>query len=225
MLAMMAADMRSLGSALVHADVIHSDARTCAGVEDKSVDLVVCSPPYANNYDYADATRLELTFFREIQGWGDLQQLVRRHLMRSCTQHVTDRANTLSDAISTELLDPIRSELESVTQNLADVRLTKGGRKAYHLMVGSYFADMAHVWKALRRVCKPSASIHMVIGDSAPYGVYVPVVEWNGVLAKSAGFDSWSFEKIRDRNTKWKNRKHRVPLLEGRLVVGGATNG
>jgi len=60
-----------------------------------------------------------------------------------------------------------------------------------------------------------------VIGDSAPYGVYVPVMEWMGRLAASAGFRNYEFEKTRDRNVKWKNRKHRVPLCEGRLWVNG----
>ena len=48
-----------------------------------------------------------------------------------------------------------------------------------------------------------------------------PVIEWLGKLATSAGFRSFTFEKTRDRNTKWKNRKHRVPLCEGRLWVEG----
>ena len=60
-----------------------------------------------------------------------------------------------------------------------------------------------------------------VLGDSAPYGVHVPVAEWAGALALAAGFDSFAFEKTRDRNVKWKNRKHRVPLCEGRLWVRG----
>jgi hypothetical protein len=60
-----------------------------------------------------------------------------------------------------------------------------------------------------------------VVGDSAPYGVYVPVERWLGELALAAGFHSYSFEKTRDRNVKWKNRKHRVPLKEGRLWVEG----
>jgi hypothetical protein len=42
--------------------VFCADARTCAGVPDGWADLVITSPPYANNYDYADATRLEMTF-------------------------------------------------------------------------------------------------------------------------------------------------------------------
>jgi hypothetical protein len=42
-----------------------------------------------------------------------------------------------------------------------------------------------------------------------------------GKLASSAGFKSFEFEKIRNRNVKWKNRKHDVPLCEGFLWVYG----
>ena len=52
-------------------------------------------------------------------------------------------------------------------------------------------------------------------------GCYVPVIEWMGALAQAAGFESFEFEKTRERNVKWKNRKHRVPLCEGCLWVRG----
>jgi hypothetical protein len=42
-----------------------------------------------------------------------------------------------------------------------------------------------------------------------------------GLLALGAGFKSFNFEKVRDRNVKWKNRKHKVPLCEGFLWVDG----
>lgn len=60
-----------------------------------------------------------------------------------------------------------------------------------------------------------------VIGDSAPYGVYAPIERWIGELALAAGFVDYRFEKLRDRNIKWKNRKHRVPLKEGLLWIEG----
>jgi hypothetical protein len=88
-------------------------------------------------------------------------------------------------------------------------------------MVAAYFKDMAEVWLALRRVAAKGALVCFVVGDSAPYGVYVPVDRWLGELAVAAGFKSYDFEKTRERNTKWKNRKHRVPLQEGRLWVRG----
>lgn len=197
------------------------DARSCETVPNDSANLVVTSPPYPNNYDYADATRLELTFFGEISRWGDLQTTIRRHLLRSCTQHVPDRSVNLDHTLDRTELDPIRDELRQVCQELGRVRLTKGGKKTYHNMIGCYFLDLACAWQSLRRVCQSPSKVCFVIGDSAPYGVYVPVIEWLGQLAVTAGFNSYRFEKIRDRNTKWKNRKHRVPLCEGRLWVEG----
>lgn len=197
------------------------DARSCTVVPDGRVNLVVTSPPYANNYDYADATRLELTFLGEINGWADLQSHIRRHLIRSCTQHVPDRSVDLLEILSSPELDPIRDELEAVCAQLRTIRLTRGGKKTYHNMVACYFLDLAQVWIALRRVCDSPSNICFVIGDSAPYGVYVPTIDWLGKLAVAAGFQSFTFTKTRDRNIKWKNRKHRVPLCEGQLWVKG----
>lgn len=197
------------------------DARSCKSVPDESFNLVVTSPPYPNNYDYADATRLELTFFGEIGGWGDLQDSIRQHLLRSCTQHVPDRAVDLPAVLARVELEPIHDQLTAVCEELGEVRLTRGGKKTYHNMVACYFLDLAQVWISLRRVCSSPSKVCFVIGDSAPYGVYVPVIEWLGKLALSAGFKSFRFEKTRDRNVKWKNRKHRVPLCEGRLWVEG----
>lgn len=204
-----------------HPVLIQGDARTCRGVPDGWADLVITSPPYPNNYDYADATRLEMCFLGEIGGWGDLQNAVRRNLVRSCSQHVPEHAENLDKILDSRDIAPIRDELSLVCRRLAQVRLTKGGRKTYHLMVGCYFLDLAHVWHAIRRCCKAEAKVCFVVGDSAPYGVYVPVIPWLGRLALSAGFRTYDFEKTRDRNIKWKNRKHRVPLQEGRLWVKG----
>jgi hypothetical protein len=219
---MIAADIRFMARrakplAILRAD----DARECASVQDAWAKLVITSPPYANNYDYADATRLEMAFLGEIRGWGDLQEKVRRHLVRACSQHVPPNSINLEEVLQSPELAPIRDEIVPVCRELSSVRLERGGKKTYNNMVACYFHDMARVWRTLRRVCASPCEVCFVIGDSAPYGVYVPVIEWFGKLALAAGFDSWSFEKIRDRNVKWKNRKHRVPLCEGHLWVRG----
>jgi hypothetical protein len=217
-----AADMQEAGRLTGPGAVyVEADARSCQGVPDSSADLVITSPPYANNYDYADATRLEMCFLGEIGGWGDLQAAVRDRLVRACSQHVPEKAVKLPAVLAEQDLSPIREEITRVCGQLAEVRKEKGGRKTYHLMVACYFLDMAKVWTALRRTCKSPSRVCFVIGDSAPYGVYVPVVEWMGKLALTAGFKTFRFEKTRDRNVKWKNRKHRVPLCEGRLWVEG----
>jgi DNA modification methylase len=201
--------------------LVQSDARTLTGIPNGSIDLVVTSPPYANNYDYADATRLEMTFWQEIDAWGDLHEVVRKHLLCSSSQHASKERLELEDLLNNPIIDPIRKELSDVCHELAIVRNSKGGKKAYHTMLAAYFSGMAQTFIALRRVTTSNCNLCLVIGDSAPYGVHAPVERWFGELAMAVGFKGWSFEKIRDRNIKWKNRKHTVPLKEGRLWIKG----
>lgn len=203
------------------AHLIATDARAPQLSGAPKFDLVLTSPPYPNNFDYADATRLELTFWGEIEKWSDLHSHVRQHLVRACSQHSAADHLVLSELLESPEVDPIRGELIAVCEQLASIRETKAGRKSYHTMVAGYFVDLARVWKSLRPICKSEATVCFVVGDSAPYGVHVPVEDWLGRLALDAGFKSFIFEKVRDRNLKWKNRKHRVPLHEGRLWVVG----
>lgn len=190
-------------------------------VPEDSIDLLVTSPPYANNYDYADATRLEMSFWNEITGWADLHEKARKNLLRACSQHASKEKEPLESILDNPNLEPIKDELIKVTYSLKTERQKHGGKKQYHRMIAGYFSDMAKVWLNLRRMCKKGSTVCFVIGDSAPYGIYVPVEKWIGNLALSAGFKSYEFEKLRDRNIKWKNRKHRIPLKEGNLWVYG----
>ena len=203
------------------ASCAQADARMCDGVSDAAANLVITSPPYPNNYDYADATRLEMSFMGEVRGWGELQQAVRQYLIRSCSQHFPDRSIDLDEVVSSPELEPLHSAIRPICRNLDAIRMTKGGKKTYHLMIACYFRDLALVWRSLRRVCRRGSTVCFVIGDSAPYGVYIPVIPWLTALAEAAGFRNARFERTRDRNVKWKNRKHRVPLQEGRLWVEG----
>jgi hypothetical protein len=203
------------------ANLIQGDAREMPGVPDKWATLVITSPPYPNNFDYADATRLEMTFFGDVAGWGDLQKTVREHLVRSCTQHVSPLVSETSSLLADKSLDPIRAEIDMVCENLEKQRHLHGGKKNYHTMIVAYFLDMARMWERLREVTSDGASLCFVIGDSAPYGIHVPVDQWMGELAVASGFKHFTFQKTRDRNMKWKNRKHRVPLHEGHLLVEG----
>jgi len=219
----MKADMQRMQAASYGpvSQVFADDARQLQPVPDGWANFVITSPPYPNNFDYADATRLEMSFFGDVKGWGDLQESVRKHLIRSCTQHVSPIVAETSAILARPELEPIREEIVPICLKLEHERLSHGGKKNYHTMIAAYFSDMAKTWIALRRAVAPGGRAVFVIGDSAPYGIHVPAERWLGQLAVAAGFRSFSFEKTRDRNIKWKNRKHRVPLHEGRLWVDG----
>ena len=201
--------------------LLMQDARKKSTLEDKSIDLIVTSPPYANNYDYADATRLELSVLGEITSWGDLQTVIRPGLVRSCSQMVSKEKPKTYEFLKDPLLEPIYDEIYEVCKTMEAEKENHGGKKNYYTMIALYFLDLGKIWQDLRRVCKENALVCFVVGDSAPYGVYVPVDEWLGKLALNVGFKEYWFEKTRDRNIKWKNRKHTVPLKEGRLWVRG----
>jgi hypothetical protein len=203
------------------ATIIAGDARKFAETTARVVDAVITSPPYANNYDYADALRFEMTFWGDVNGWGDIHDAVRRHLIVSSSQHSSRERLVLEDLLASAVVAPIRPELARIVHELATVRESHGGKKHYHTMVAAYCRDISLVLQQLRRVCKSGSRMCWVIGDSAPYGVYCPIERWIAELAIAAGFTHHSFDKLRDRNIKWKNRKHRVPLKEGLLWIEG----
>jgi hypothetical protein len=220
---MMAADMRWMQAQAQtsRAAVFTADARRCAELITAPVDVVITSPPYANNYDYADALRFEMTFWGEVEGWGDIHAKVRNRLIVSSSQHASKERLVADELLAAPLLAPIRTELAQVVEKLALERESHGGKKHYHTMIPGYCRDIALVLQGLRRVCQPGAHMCWVIGDSAPYGVYCPIDQWIGELALAQGFKAYRFEKLRDRNVKWENRKHRVPLKEGLLWIEG----
>jgi hypothetical protein len=162
-----------------------------------------------------------MTFWGDVNGWGDIHDAVRRHLIVSSSQHSSRERLVLEDLLASDSVAAIRHELGQVVHELADVRESHGGKKHYHTMVAAYCRDISLVLQQLRKVCKPGTRMCWVIGDSAPYGVYCPIERWIAELAMAAGFKDYRFEKLRDRNIKWKNRKHRVPLKEGLLWIEG----
>lgn len=204
-----------------HAKTIVGDARAISKSVQHQVDAVITSPPYANNYDYADALRFEMTFWGDVSGWGDIHDAVRKYLIVSSSQHASRERLEINALLESDAVQPIRHELGIVMQELAQVRESHGGKKHYHTMIGAYCRDISLVLRQLRLACKDGAKMCWVIGDSAPYGVYCPIDKWIAELAMAAGFKEHRFEKLRDRNIKWKNRKHRVPLQEGLLWIEG----
>lgn len=64
-------EIQAVGHSLGTATLIEGDARQKQSlIENASVDLAFTSPPYLNNYDYADRTRLEMYFWGEAHTWG-----------------------------------------------------------------------------------------------------------------------------------------------------------
>jgi DNA modification methylase len=207
------------------ATIIEGDARQRqAAIAAASIDLAFTSPPYLNNYDYSDRTRLEMYFWDEARTWGDITRKVRTRLMMSATTQINrsdyDEAHLLSrDVLSA--VPHVAAELTPKIVEMSKRRLVKGGKKSYDIMVAGYFNDMIQVMRETFRVLKPGAAFLLILGDSAPYGVYVPTDTYLGEIGKAVGFSHYEIEELRTRGGKWKEnpQRHKVPLKECILTL------
>lgn len=203
--------------------ILLHDTRCQYPLTSESIDLAITSPPYLNNYDYADRTRLEMYFFDWAKTWGEITKQVRNKLIVAATTQVS-REKYGQNPLSSELqnIDPyLYKTLSQKIKSLDELRLTKGGKKNYDLMVAGYFNDMLPMLRQVYRVLKPGKSFVLMLGDSAPYGVHIPTEEYLGRLAMAIGFSNFSIYPIRTRGEKWKNnpQRHKVPLKESILVL------
>lgn len=185
--------------------------------KDNSATHIFTSPPYLNNFDYADRTRLEMYFMGEANTWGDISTKIRTKLMTSATTQIS-RTNPRYELnpkflkIDPELNDFLVRSIDS----LAALRMTKGGKKSYDLMVAGYFNDMLEIVTECQRVLKTGGKASLVLGDSAPYGIHIPTDELIGRIAVGVGFKKYQIEQLRVRGEKWANnpQRHGVGLRE-----------
>jgi hypothetical protein len=197
---------------------VQGDARDLSFIPDQSIGISICSPPYLNNFDYSDATRLESYILREASSWADITKNVRSKLIVSATTQVK-RTGFNPEVILEDIPYKMRRVLLDTIKQLTVARKNKGGKKNYDIVVGHYFIDMSKVLREIVRVLEKGKMVIMMVGDSAPYGVYVPTDEWLAELAIDYGFSDCQLIKLRDRNDRWDNRKHHIPLRESLVLL------
>lgn len=203
--------------------VFNADSRDTHNlIPSLAVDHVFTSPPYLNNFDYADRTRLELYFFGEAKNWGEITQMVRAKLITSATTQISreDPKYNLSEGLRKNCSD-VFAFLDEAVGKLSRIRLTKGGKKSYDHLVAGYFNDMFLTIADVYRVLRPGANAVFVLGDSAPYGVHITTDELIGKIGLSLGFSDYGIEVLRTRGGKWKEnpQRHNVSLRESIVTL------
>jgi len=203
--------------------LINGDSRnTKETIPDESADHVFTSPPYLNNFDYADRPRLELYFWGQAKSWGEISEKIRTQLMTSATTQInrSDVRYGILDEFARDCPDVSRFVQESA-EKLSTIRKTKGGKKSYDMMVSGYFNDIYQIIKDVYRVLKPNTYALFVLGDSAPYGIHIPTDKLIGDIGINVGFKSYEIEVLRARGDKWKSnpQRHNIPLREGIVIL------
>jgi DNA modification methylase len=201
--------------------VFNADSRYTQGlILNECIDHVFTSPPYLNNYDYADRTRLELYFWGNAKNWGEITQNIRTKLITSATTQISrdDPKYRLAPELQRVCPDTFEFLSEAVAK-LGKIRLTKGGKKSYDHLVSGYFNDMFQIITDVFRVLRPGRKAVFVLGDSAPYGVHIPTDELIGKVGLNIGFSEYNIDILRTRGGKWKDNPQRHDVLLRESIV------
>lgn len=206
------------------ADVYKADSRKYNSfVEDESCDLCITSPPYLNNLDYGEVSKVHTHFFELTKDWRDITEKVRKELVTGATTHYRDCDFNLDNYKASEFAlenKKLMKELESRYLYLKKYSSERHGKKSFHILMMHYFKDMYYVLKEMRRVLKSNSKAFLILGDSAPYGTYIPTTQFLGEIALTTGFSEYRIDKIRSRGQKWKIKtRHNIELSENILTL------
>lgn len=193
-------------------------------VADDSCGLCITSPPYLNNLDYGEVSKVHSHFFEMTNDWNDITEKVRRKLVTGATTHYRDTEFVMEEFTQKEFAQhnsDTMGKLVELYGRIKENAKQRKGKKSFHILMMHYFEDMYYVLKEMRRVLRYGGEAYLVLGDSAPYGIYVPTTQILGDIALSAGFIEFSIHKIRSRGDKWKNLKnrHNISLSENILIL------
>jgi hypothetical protein len=209
-------------SGTTQAAVVCADSRDAGAWQQclpAPADGCVSSPPYLNNFDYADATRLELYFWGDVTSWAEMCSDVRSGMIVATTQQTRVQAGR--EAVKAlSRLGAAGAEITALTLRLEAERKARKRGKEYDRVVPSYFLGISQVLENLAGALKPGAPAVWLIGDSAPYGVYIDTPAIIGRLAARHGLVVQEDMMLRHRGDRWAGNatRHKEKLSE-RLVL------
>lgn len=193
-------------------------------IKANSCSVCITSPPYLNNLDYGEVSKVHTHFFGTTDTWADITEKVRKKLVTGATTHYVESEFSLTKFKRSLFYirnKKIADGLIIRYKQIQKVSIDRAGKKSFHILMMLYFQDMFNVLLEIRRVIKPTGKAYLILGDSAPYGIFIPTTKILGRMAVNAGFKSYRSHKIRTRGTKWKSLRYRhsLELTENVLVL------
>jgi DNA modification methylase len=219
-------DIKPLKDISCSSDIYLQDSRYInSQIENASCNVCITSPPYLNNLDYGEVSKVHTHFFDITNNWNDITTKVRHNLVTGATTHYRESEFDLDIFKDSEFSQNNKSVITNLSEKFFQIRniaKDRKGKKSFDILMMHYFEDMYNVLKEIKRVLETNSKAYLILGDSAPYGVYVPTTEILGEISKSVGFNNFDIYRIRSRGTKWKSLKnrHSIELSENVLVLG-----
>jgi DNA methylase len=155
-----------LGEQYIPSTIHLGDARNAATLlPERSINIVITSPPYPNEKDYSRTTRLESVLLGFIHNKAELRAM-KKGLVRSNTRGVYKEDNDHEWVVNLPRIQALADEIE---QRRIDLGKTSGFERLYARVTRLYFGGMARHLAALRTRLAPGAQLAYVVGDQASY--------------------------------------------------------
>ena len=184
------------------AQIYESPSQKMQHVPDQSVSIVVTSPPYLNNFDYAEMTRMYLYFWELATSWGDITTKVRSRLITNTTTALKGHKDK-QQAYRSNISPHILPDLDELVAALREMRHQKPGKKEYDYLVYPYFSQMTDVLRECFRCMKHGAPIHIMVADAALYGVHISTPQFLKEILEDIGFGHAQCTFVRRRGHRW----------------------
>lgn len=189
-------------------------------IADTSVDLVITSPPYMNNYHYVRNTRPQLFWLDFVSTAGELRALEDANYGRYW-QSVREQEPV-----------PLNFDLPEAARLVEELRSIKREKGAYGgpgwaNYVACYLNDTNRFCQILKRVLRHSGKAVIVVGNSLIQGVEVKVDRLFSALADMNGLRTLGIYTVRGQrvgssivNTGLReNARKKVPLYDAAVVL------
>ena len=197
-------DLRNLGeidlSQFTH--IYGKSSESMVELKEQTVSAVVTSPPYLNNFDYAEMTRMYLYFWGMATTWGEITDRVRKNLIVNTTTALKGHKDKQAE-YRMEVGAEQHQALDAIVAQLSERKKSKAGKKDYDLLVYPYFAQMRRVLQESFRVMQRGAPFYMMVSDAALYGVHIPAPQILVSLLDRIGFSNATCQLIRKRGHRW----------------------
>lgn len=186
------------------------DSRRVSDFYQVKADLAITSPPYLNEVDYIENTRLELYFLDLIKSERDMRSL-KEHLIRANTKYLFSSNKDYPNNLPT--IDSFSNILDYCDKIAIEWSKRKWGWD-HPRLVAEYFTDMTLHLKGMRKLLKDGAHYVVMIGDSAIDGVHVPTDVLLAEIGKDVGFSDVSITPFRWRSSSRHKTKLRESIID-----------
>ena len=159
----------------------------------ESVDLLITSPPYLNNYHYNRNTRPHLYWLGFCDSPKDFKQLEQKNFGTYWQTARDMKPVSINPAIAND-------EINSLLSNLGAVNPEKGiyGGQGWANYAALYFNDCLRFAEGMKWCLRPGATALVVIGNSILQGIPVPTDRFLAEVAESAGMEAVEIRTPRD---------------------------